>query len=101
MTKPGRHRTSSQAGASLDGAAVEEHCRALRLPTVASQFAQLAQEAMAANQTPVSFLAALLGAEVEERERHAVERRLREARLPRMKTLEEFDFINKRGMLTH
>lgn len=92
MTKPGRHRTNSQAGASLDGAAVEEHCRALRLPTVASQFAQLAQEAMAANQTPVSFLAALLGAEVEERERHAVERRLREARLPRMKTLEEFDF---------
>lgn len=92
MTKPGRQRDKAGAGTGLDAAAVEEHCRALRLPTVAAQFAQLAQEAVSANQTPVSFLAALLGAEVEERERHAVERRLREARLPRMKTLEEFDF---------
>lgn len=92
MTKAARRQTTSRAGAGLDHAAVEEHCRALRLPTVAAQFAQLAQEAVAAHQTPVSFLAALLGAEVEERERHAVERRLREARLPRMKTLDEFDF---------
>lgn len=86
--KAARHATRS----SLEAAAVEEHCRALRLPTVAAQFAQLAQEATASNQTPVSFLAALLSAEVEERERHTIERRLREARLPRMKTLEEFDF---------
>ena len=92
MTKAVRLRATARTGTSLDAAAVEEHCRALRLPTVAAQFAQLAQEAIAANQTPVNFLAALLGAEVEERERHAVERRLREARLPRMKTLEEFDF---------
>jgi DNA replication protein DnaC len=92
MTKAVRQREKARAGASLDAAAVEEHCRALRLPTVAAQFAQLAQEAMASNQTPISFLAALLAAEVEERERHTIERRLREARLPRMKTLEEFDF---------
>lgn len=92
MMKAGRLRDKARVGTGLDAAAVEEHCRALRLPTVAAQFAQLAQEAITANQTPVSFLAALLGAEVEERERHAVERRLREARLPRMKTLEEFDF---------
>jgi DNA replication protein DnaC len=35
---------------------------------------------------------ALLAAELEERERNLIERRLREARLPRMKTMEDFDF---------
>jgi DNA replication protein DnaC len=34
----------------------------------------------------------LLGAEVEERERHTIERRIKEARLPRLKMLEAFDF---------
>ena len=34
----------------------------------------------------------MLQAELEEREQRLVERRLREARLPRMKLLEEFDF---------
>lgn len=40
----------------------------------------------------MSHLYALLEAELEERERAAVERRLREAHFPRVKTLEEFDF---------
>jgi IstB-like ATP binding protein len=43
--------------------------------------------------THLSFLEALLAAELEERERNLIERRLREARLPRMKTLEDFDFL--------
>ena len=30
--------------------------------------------------------------EVEERERHTVARRIQEARLPRLKTIEDFDF---------
>ena len=34
----------------------------------------------------------MLLAEVEERERNTIERRIREAHLPRMKTLEEFDY---------
>ena len=34
----------------------------------------------------------VLSAEVEEREHRAVQRRLKEAQLPRAKTLEEFDF---------
>lgn len=77
---------------NLDGVSVEAYCRSLRLPTVAAQFAPLAQDAAATNQTHTNFLAALLGAEVEERERGTVERRIREAKFPRMKTLDEFDF---------
>lgn len=34
----------------------------------------------------------MLEAEVDERDRHVVERRLKEAHLPKVKTLEEFDF---------
>ena len=41
---------------------------------------------------PVRYLEALLAAELEERERNAIARRIFEAKLPRVKTLEEFDF---------
>src|SRR5207237_1751562 len=35
---------------------------------------------------------ALLTMEAEERDRHAIQKRIRDAKLPRLKTLEEFDF---------
>src|SRR4029078_10085637 len=38
------------------------------------------------------YLEALLTAEVEERERNTIERRIKEAHLPRVKTLEELDY---------
>jgi DNA replication protein DnaC len=82
----------SSASASLEPAAIRQHCRHLRLPTVAAQFDKLAQQALKAQRTHVSYLASLLAAEVEERERRVVERRLKEAHLPRLKTLAEFDF---------
>jgi DNA replication protein DnaC len=77
---------------NLTVATIQEQCRGLRLPTVAAQSERLAQEAERANQSHLNYLAELLGAELEERERHKIERRIKEARLPRMKTLEEFDF---------
>jgi DNA replication protein DnaC len=64
----------------------------LRLPTVAAQFGRLAEEAMKQQYGPVRYLEALLAAELEERERSAIARRIFEAKLPRVKTLEEFDF---------
>lgn len=85
-------QSNSATVAPLVSATVEAHCRALRLPTVAAQFDRLGQEATRAHQTHASYLATLLGAELEERERHTVERRIKEARLPRFKTLDEFDF---------
>lgn len=87
-------RGARGGAASLDSAAVQEHCRLLLLPTVAHQFEKLGADAARANQTHASYLATLLGAEVEERERHTIERRIKEARLPRMKTLDEFDFAS-------
>jgi DNA replication protein DnaC len=77
---------------NLEQAAVEQQCRALRLPAVAEQCAPLADVATKQRQTYLRYLEALLAAELEERERNTIARRIKDARLPRMKTLEEFDF---------
>lgn len=78
--------------AKLDQQAVEQHCRLLHLPTVGAQYQKLAEQALREKRTHVGYLEALLSGELEERERRTIERRLKEARLPRLKTLEEFDF---------
>lgn len=72
--------------------AARQHCRLLKTPTLAAQFDRLAQTAVREGHSHVQYLEALLAAEVEERERKAVLRRIQEARLPRVKTLEEFEF---------
>jgi DNA replication protein DnaC len=77
---------------ALEVATIRQSCKQLRMPTVGAQFGKLADEAVKQKQSHLAYLDTLLGLEVEERERHVVERRLREAKLPRMKTLEEFDF---------
>src|SRR6185437_2685562 len=78
--------------AALEAATVGQQCKMLHLPAVAAQCTQLAEQAVRERRTHLGYLEALLQAELEEREQRLVERRLREARLPRMKTLEEFDF---------
>ena len=78
--------------AALQEATIQQQCKQLHLPAVAAQCARLAEQAVRERQTHLGYLEALLGSEMEERERRLIERRLRDARLPRMKTLEEFDF---------
>ena len=86
------------ATTTMTAQAIAQHCKLLRLPTVGAQFETLAQQALREKQTPLSYLDALLSAEVEDRERRTIERRLREARLPRLKTLEEFDFSQTKAV---
>jgi DNA replication protein DnaC len=83
---------------SLEAQAISEHCKQLHLPTVAGQCASLAAAAEREHQSYLGYLDALLQAEREERERHTVTRRLKEAHLPRVKTLEEFDFRQAPGV---
>ena len=78
--------------AVLEAATIRQQCKVLRLPTIAAQCAQLAEQAVRERRTHLGYLEALLQAELEEREQRLIERRIREAHLPRMKTLEEFDF---------
>ena len=77
---------------SVEVGTIRQHCKTLRMPTVASQFQKLAEQARRDKQSHVRYLDVLLSAEVEEREHRAVQRRLKEAQLPRTKTVDEFDF---------
>lgn len=79
-------------GTTLQESVIKQHCKALCLPTIGGQCAQLAEEAERTRQTYLGYVDALLVAELEERERNTVTRRIREAHLPRVKTLAEFDF---------
>ena len=78
--------------APLRDRVIAQQCQALHLPTVAGQCARLATQAERERQPYLGYLEALLAAELEDRERRAIERRLKEAHLPRVKTLDEFDF---------
>jgi DNA replication protein DnaC len=71
----------------IEQAAIQQYARQLYLTTVADQFARLAEDAVRKKQSHLSYLEALLGAEVEERERRAVLRRIKEAHFPAVKTL--------------
>src|ERR1035438_8652079 len=76
----------------LQTATIKAQCKTLRMPMVASQFVTLAAQAIREKQSYIGYLEALLLSEIEERERNTIERRIREAHLPRVKTLEEFDY---------
>ena len=73
-------------------AAIRQQCTQLQLPAVGAQAGRLAAPADTAHHSHLAYLEALLGAELDERERRAIDRRLREAHFPRVKTLEEFNF---------
>ena len=77
---------------ALEYASVMQYCKAVRLPTVGANFVPLAEQAVKENHSHIRYLEALLAIECEERDRHAIDNRIRDAQLPRIKTLEEFDF---------
>jgi DNA replication protein DnaC len=77
---------------ALEHASVRQYCKAVRVPTIAANFIALAEEAVKENHNHIRYLEALLAMESEERDLHAIGNRIRDAQLPRMKTLEEFDF---------
>src|SRR3569623_599864 len=77
---------------ALEHASIKQYCKAVRVPVIAGNFVTLAEQAVKENHSHIRYLEALLAMECEERDRHAIQNRIREAQLPRMKTLEEFDF---------
>ncbi|RKS68064.1 DNA replication protein DnaC [Actinomadura pelletieri DSM 43383] len=73
-------------------AAIDTACRSLRLPTIRAQFTDLADRAERDQLTYRGFLAELLMAECEDRDRRRSERRIRAARFLREKSLRDFDY---------
>ncbi len=78
--------------AALEHASVRQYCKVIRTPAIGTNFISLSEQAVKENHSHIRYLEALLTIECEERDRHAIENRIRDAQLPRMKTLEEFDF---------
>jgi DNA replication protein DnaC len=72
--------------------------RALKAPTLRESVSRLAERARAENWTHEEFLVACLQREVSAREAHGGEGRIRAARFPARKSLEEFDFGHARGL---
>ena len=72
--------------------------RALKAPTLRESAGRLAERARAENWTHEEFLIACLQREVSARESHGGEGRIRAARFPARKSLEEFDFGHARGL---
>jgi DNA replication protein DnaC len=72
--------------------------RALKAPTLRESVTRLAERARAESWTYEEFLAACLQREVSARESHGGEGRIRAARFPGRKSLEEFDYDHARGL---
>src|SRR3954464_15527558 len=72
--------------------------RALKAPTLRDAAGRLAERARAESWSHEEYLAACLQREVSARESHGGEGRIRAARFPSRKSLEEFDFDHARGL---
>jgi DNA replication protein DnaC len=84
--------TTNQSSSASTQAHVEALCARLKLPTVARLFPDLCVKAVASGADPATVIAELLQAEVEERDARQIQRRLKEANFPRIKTIDDFDF---------
>jgi len=71
---------------------VKHHLKTLKLPTMHNECEKTAARAAKENLDHLAYLLALCELELVDRERRAAERRLKAARFPAAKTLDEFDF---------
>ena len=68
------------------------HLKALKLPTFLREHQKLARQCAAEGMDHVRYLARLVELELIDRERRMVERRIKAARFPTVKSLDSFDF---------
>ena len=66
--------------------------KSLRLPTVLREYGKLARQSAAEGRDHVQFLARLIELEMIDRERRMIERRIKAAKFPAVKSLDSFDF---------
>jgi DNA replication protein DnaC len=79
-------------------AAIGAACQALHLPTVAAQAVELADQAARDRLTHRAYLAELLSAETDTRDARRRDRRVKEAKFPRVKRLADFDLSAAPGV---
>src|ERR1700722_3302870 len=96
-TKSIRTAAASSSGRDLT-AEIGFLTRALKAPTLREAVTRVAERARAESWTHEQFLIACLQREVSARESHGGEGRIRTARFPARKSLEEFNFDHSRGL---
>jgi DNA replication protein DnaC len=69
------------------------HLKALKLPTFLREYDKLARQCAAEGVDHVRYLLRLAELELIERERRMVERRIKEAKFPAVKSLDSFDYL--------
>jgi DNA replication protein DnaC len=72
---------------------LKHHLKALKLPTMLAECEAQAQRCAGDNVDHLGFLLQLCERELLDRERRAAERRLKAAKFPAVKALEDFDFF--------
>lgn len=71
---------------------LQHHLKTLKLPTALREYAKLASQGAAEGLDHVQFLARLVELELINRERRMIERRIKAAKFPAVKSLDSFDF---------
>ena len=71
---------------------LEHHLKKLKLPTFLSEYDKIARQCAAENVDHTRYLLRLTELELIERERRMVERRIKAAKFPAIKSLDSFDF---------
>ncbi len=71
---------------------LEAYLKQLRPPAVGRHYQEVARQAVQGNFSYEVFLLALMELEAQQREENALQKRLRLARFPVVKTLDQFDF---------
>jgi DNA replication protein DnaC len=69
------------------------HLKALKLPTFLREYDKLARQCAAEGVDHTRYLLRLAELELIDRERRMVERRIKQARFPGVKSLDSFDFL--------
>jgi DNA replication protein DnaC len=82
----------AKRAAATDVVLLRHHLTALHLPTVKAECEQLARQCASENVDYLGFLLRLCERELADREQRACQRRLKAARFPQLKSLDEFDF---------
>src|SRR3954466_346435 len=73
-------------------ARLERDLAELKLPEIARSYREVLDEAARKGSSMLEVLATLIGLEQAARQQRALQRRLHEARLPKQKTITEYDF---------
>jgi DNA replication protein DnaC len=91
-------RPMPRANAAARGAVISEYTKALKLPSFAVEYPALVRQARDGGWDYEDFLRELLEVELRSREERTAKRRLKEARFPDIKTLDQLEWDALKGV---